>query len=133
MCTNPNTLATHCWKTISSSVTLNACTAPSSVDCGLFCASSDIQCAKITMKIISAVVGFAAMFTGGSPSSTESQPLLDAKAILSDNPPSFWANILKAGKNIYATQSVQNIKKLLTNLSKILSLITSIDFACKFN
>ena len=131
VCSNPNTLATHCWKTMSLD-SLGSCGGTSSTDCGLFCASSNIQCAKVSLKIISGVAGVAAMIAGGLKSTVKEgeKGAKEAEQILKDKPVSFWTSLLESGKSIYNTRSVKTVKTLISDLSKLMDFVDSIDFEC---
>ena len=65
MCDNPNTLVTKCWRKFYNKFELSSCVSPNHVNCGFFCASSKLQCAKVDLEITSSVTLFLALITGG--------------------------------------------------------------------
>ena len=54
----------------------------------------------------------------------------EVEQILKNKPVSFWTSLVESGKNIYNTRSVQNVKTLISDLSKLMNAYDSIDFEC---
>lgn len=140
VCSNPNVANVHCWKSLIASdstttgtvldlIGLSDCKGFASTDCGLFCARSEMQCAKVSLKIISAISGVASALSGGF--STKAKNLEEAATILAKKPPSFWSKLLKSGKAIYNLQSVAEMRETAKIFAKLVGLILSDDFDCK--
>ena len=73
-CGNPSILATMCWKSVDESGdvdVLNGCGGINHVDCGLFCASSNLQCAKNALGMIAGITGLVSFIMGDASSLSE--------------------------------------------------------------
>lgn len=104
-----NKEATGCWKRLALDWSLNSCKNLNPADCGLFCASSKMYCAKVYLQIISGLTGYAAMFSDSLSSKTVGVAAKAAKV----------STAVKAGKKIASkaekiAETSQKLKKSIT-------------------
>ena len=60
-CTNPNHAPTQCWKSFGKGA-FKCTETQNPIDCGFFCASSPVHCAKTTLGIINVITSIASSF-----------------------------------------------------------------------
>ena len=56
---------TKCWRKFYNKFELSSCASPNHVNCGFFCASSKLQCAKVGLQITSSVTLLLGLISGG--------------------------------------------------------------------
>ena len=57
--------STRCWRKVYGSGQMSSCNSPNNVNCGVYCASSKLQCAKVALEMTSIVAAIFAAITGG--------------------------------------------------------------------
>ena len=108
-CGNPSIKATMCWKSIHEGEGdddpdgLSECGGVNNVDCGLFCASSNLQCAKNALGMIAGIMGIISILAGDPDSIDE------------------WKNMnrLDDAKKFIKELSFDDIKKILVDSEEL--------------
>lgn len=124
VCASPNVLATKCWKKISSSSTLSSCSGINNSDCGLFCASSNVQCAKYSISILSNIGIITSFLLGNAEAARKVDPkkLEDVAAKVKEVDPKLLTSIIKGSANIFKnTKSAFSIFSAIKSLADLSS------------
>ncbi len=108
MCGSPNVLQTHGWKYWGDSIIgTSECGGINSVNCGLYCASSKVICAKVTLGLINKVY------------KVYTRQMTLSKAFYSEFSPSYLISLLRSPYDWTNDQNNETRNFMVSNLKLI--------------
>lgn len=126
VCGYPNILATHCWKKLNIyTSSLFNCRGSNPVDCGLFCASSQVMCAKVYVTITSNIAGLVSTFNAIT-NPNKAKDVEKAKSFLDKYPQNKLVKLLKDAKAVYDSEVVQDLKLFYSAFSQVVGIFMGI-------